>query len=278
MEGLNTIEGMLKHAPANSDLHHLAGIAYSGLDDSQRALKHFIKVKPASKFYHDAVMNAAYIYDKNGNPTKTIALLSEAAESKPNDAEFKYYLATCWEEAEDYEKAEKLFKKAVELDSNNARYYFRLGVVYDKWNKLDASVEALQTAISLDPKHTSALNYLGYIFANLGQNLDEAERLIKQARKYKPNDGYITDSLGWVYFKQGKYEEALSLLKSAAKMADSDPVILEHLGDVYKQLNNKEDALYYYQLSLNKRHSNPEIIEKKILKLDKGNKVNQAES
>ena len=62
----------------------------------------------------------------------------------------------------------------------------------------------MQKVIALDPKHANALNYLGYTYADLGRNLDEAERLVKEALKYKPNDGYITDSLGWVYYKKGQ--------------------------------------------------------------------------
>ncbi len=79
--------------------------------------------------------------------------------------------------------AEKLFKQALEIDFDNTGIHFRLGVVYDKWGRKDDSIKEMRTVISLDPKNANALNYLGYTYADLGENLDEAEHLIKEALK-----------------------------------------------------------------------------------------------
>jgi Tfp pilus assembly protein PilF len=65
----------------------------------------------------------------------------------------------------------------------------------------------MRKAIALDPRDANALNYLGYTYADLGQNLDEAERW-SGGPQYKPNDGYITDSLGWVYYQRAVREGA----------------------------------------------------------------------
>ncbi len=111
----------------------------------------------------------------------------------------------------------------------------------------------MRRVIALEPQNASALNYLGYTYADLGQNLDEAEQLILEALKYKPDDGFITDSLGWVYYKKGDYQKALAYLKKASEIVPEDPVILEHVGDAYLKLNDKPNALKYYQKSLVKR-------------------------
>ena len=76
--------------------------------------------------------------------------------------------------------------------------------------------------IRLDPKNANALNYLGYTYADLGTNLDEAEKLIKEALNYKPDDGYITDSLGWVYYKKGLYENAVEMLETRLRTAGGE--------------------------------------------------------
>jgi len=161
-------------------------------------------------------------------------------------------------------------KQAIELEPDNPRYYFRLGVVYDKWSKKDASIETMQKVIALDPKHANALNYLGYTYADLGRNLDEAERLVKEALKYKPNDGYITDSLGWVYYKKGQFDKALKYIKKAVELVPDDPIMLEHMGDVYQKLNDKPNALKYYQKSLKikEKDKDKEALEKKIRQLE----------
>ena len=125
-------------------------------------------------------------------------------------------------------------------------------------------MEAMRKVIAIDPKHSNALNYLGYTYADLGQNLDEAEQLIKEALKYKPNDGYITDSLGWVYYKKGDFEKALKYLQKAVDLVPDDPIMLEHLGDAYLKLNDKVNALKYYKKSLQHREKDKEALEEKI--------------
>ena len=127
----------------------------------------------------------------------------------------------------------------------------------------------MRTVIRLDPKNANALNYLGYTYADLGTNLDEAEKLIKEALNYKPDDGYITDSLGWVYYKKGLYEKAVETLERAVKLVPNDPIVLEHLGDADIKINDSKKALEYYNRSLKHQKKDKEKIEKKIQTLTK---------
>jgi Flp pilus assembly protein TadD len=126
-------------------------------------------------------------------------------------------------------------------------------VVQDKQKNKDASMDTMRRVIALDPRNANALNYLGYTYADLGRDLDEAERLIVAALKIKPDDGYITDSLGWVYYKKGDYPRALKHLKRASELVPDDPVIMEHVGDAYLKLNDRANALTYYQKAMANR-------------------------
>jgi Flp pilus assembly protein TadD len=132
--------------------------------------------------------------------------------------------------------------------------------------KKKEAVQQLKTAITKDPFHVSSLNYLGYTYAEKGIHLDEAEELVKRALKFKPNDGFIIDSLGWVYFKKRKWDEALTELEKAWKLVPNDPVIGEHLGDVYVRKNQMEKALKTYRkvLELNPAPKEREGVLKKI--------------
>ncbi len=266
-EGLVIIQGMLKAVPDSSEVNHLAGIAYYGKKDNPNALQHFKKVTPESRFYEDAVIHAAYILSEGKQNKEAIELLKDAIDHDPDNAEFKYYLGTFYEDSEEYNRAEDYIKQAIESDPDNPRYYFRLGVVYDKWNKKEASIATMRKVVELDPKHANALNYLGYTYADLGTNLDEAEQLVKEALKYKPNDGYITDSLGWVYYKKGEFEKALQYLQKAVEIVPDDPIMLEHLGDVYLKLDDKTSALKYYQKALQLKDKDKEKLEQKIRKI-----------
>jgi len=66
----------------------------------------------------------------------------------------------------------------------------------------------------------------------------------------KADDGYITDSLGWVYFKKGEFEKAVTELEKAQQLAPDDPVITEHLGDAYAKRNASEKAIQMYERAL----------------------------
>ena len=100
----------------------------------------------------------------------------------------------------------------------------------------------MREAIKRDPNFADAYNYLGYMFAESGENLDEAVMLTKRALEIDPNNGAYIDSLGWAYFKKGMYKEALIELEKAIKLEANSPDvsdIKEHLKAVRKKLNKK---------------------------------------
>jgi len=263
-DAVTALEGMLKGAPNSSDLHYLAGLSYEGQNDSENAIQHLLQVDRDNRFYENAVVQIAAIYQDQEKMDLAIQTLQSAIEMAPDIPEFRLYLGSFYEEIEAYSDAESILQSGLEIDPDHIQINFRLGVVYDKWGKKSASISRMQKVIALDPKNANALNYLGYTYADMGQNLDEAEALIRQALKYKPDDGYITDSLGWVFFKKGLYDKALIYLRKAVELAPDDPIILEHLGDAYLKLNDKENALKYYQKSLQQKTDDTEGIQKKI--------------
>jgi tetratricopeptide (TPR) repeat protein len=108
---------------------------------------------------------------------------------------------------------------------------------------------------------------LGYTFAERRIRLDEALSLLTQALALKPDAAYIVDSLGWAFFRLGRYDDALAQLNRAVSMEPSDPVILEHLGDVYLLKNDTDKALQCYKKALENNPETPEAIKKKIQEL-----------
>lgn len=258
------LKGMLKSAPGNSALHYMAGIAFNGMEQDDKALVHMLEVKPASRFYTNAVVHSAMIYHDQGKIDRAIALVRQAIVHTPDNIDYYLYLGSFYEELERFNEAVDALQIGLQKDNRNGRLHFRTGVVYDKMGQKDKSIAAMKNVLELTPNDAEALNYLGYTYADMGINLDEAEILIQTALSIKPNDGYITDSLGWVYYKRGKYGQALEWLSKAVKLIPDDPVILEHLGDVYLKMNSKEKALNYYQQSLKKKNSGLGPLEKKI--------------
>ena len=106
----------------------------------------------------------------------------------------------------------------------------------------EESIIRLKRSIELDPGDPEALNYLGYMYAEENKNLDEAEALIKKALRISPENGAYIDSLGWVYFKKGMFEEARKELEKARAIIGEDPVVYDHLGDVYLKTGSLDKA------------------------------------
>jgi len=120
----------------------------------------------------------------------------------------------------------------------------------------------MRRVLETNPDHAQALNYIGYTYAEKEIFLDEAEALVKRALELKPDDGYITDSLGRVYFKKGQLDKAIAELEKAHKLAPEDPVIAEHLGDVYLKSQQGDKAIQMYERSLQLDPKKTEVAEK----------------
>jgi Flp pilus assembly protein TadD len=108
---------------------------------------------------------------------------------------------------------------------------------------LAAAEQELQRILQKKPDHAPSNNDLGYMWADRGRNLEKAEQMIREALKSSPESPVFLDSLGWVMYKGGKFEEAVRMLQDATKAApDLDAVLWDHLGDAYWRLSRQEDA------------------------------------
>ncbi|MDD5496300.1 MAG: tetratricopeptide repeat protein, partial [Candidatus Omnitrophica bacterium] len=112
------------------------------------------------------------------------------------------------------------------------------------------AIKEFREAIKLDPKFADAYNYLGYMFAEEGVNLDEAVSLIKKALEYDPANGAYLDSLGWAYFRKGMTDEALVEMEKSVKIEPDDATIRDHMGDVYFKKGLVDKARLEWQRSL----------------------------
>jgi tetratricopeptide (TPR) repeat protein len=147
-----------------------------------------------------------------------------------------YTRARRWSDAQEVlAKADQLSTKA----EDRAYVYFLLGDLYQRQKMFDQAEgqfkKVLATTPPTDPQAAATLNYLGYMNADRGVKLDESLNFIKQALSFEPNNPAYLDSLGWVYFKLGKYDQAEDSLTKAASHMGSDPTVQEHLGDLYQK-------------------------------------------
>ena len=221
----------------------------------------------ASTYLHLAALLVGPLKD----PSRGVQLLAEARRRFPGAPEIVYYLAIGQREAKQSQQAVATFEEALheaQLDQDddvvNAKFYFNYGAAAEQAGLYEKAADLLRKSIALDPANsTEACNYLGYMWADHNMNLDEAETMIRRALESEPNNASYLDSLGWVEFRKGKFDQALTDLLRAAKGAErDDPVVFEHIGDTYLKLNRMADALAAWQKALTLDPKNKNLAEK----------------
>jgi len=134
--------------------------------------------------------------------------------------------------------------------SGDWNIFFQRGIAYERLKEWPKAEPNFQKALKLSPDQPQVLNYLGYSWIDMNIHLDEGMTMIKKAVELRPNDGYIVDSLGWAYYKLGKFDKAVDELEHAVELKPEDATINDHLGDAYWQVGRKLEATYQWNRAL----------------------------
>jgi len=177
-----------------------------------------------------------------GQVDASVADVRSMLKGGPEDREVYVRLAIIFTRAKRWNDGLDALAKAEQLSTKNddkAYVSFLRGDLYQRQKMFDQAEAQFQKVLSMtppsDPQAAATLNYLGYMNADRGVKLDESLNYIKQALTFEPNNPAYLDSLGWVYFKLGKYDLAEDNLNKAAAHMGSDPTVQEHLGDLYQK-------------------------------------------
>jgi tetratricopeptide (TPR) repeat protein len=224
--------------------------------------------KAAANFEQSLLINAAqpdnYIHlaelllTRLRDNERAVRVLQEARRHYPTAPQITYFLAVALREAQHIQEAVTTFEEALhESEAGgqeivNGRFFFEYGAAAERAGLYDKAAELFKRAIELDPTDAAqAYNYLGFMWADQNAHLDEAEDYIKRALATEPENGAYLDSLGWLHYRQGKYDQAIAELLSAAEaLKEDDPIVFEHVGDTYSALKQTSKALEYWQKSL----------------------------
>ena len=169
------------------------------------------------------------------------AMLEKLYDSDRSNIDVASKLAHLKLEDGDYDSAIDVYKRIIEKEPENQSALFWLGYLYERTGNIDPAIDVWTSLVKINPQHSNALNSLGYMYAEKGINLEKAEELVKKALANEPDSPAFLDSLGWIYYKQGKYNDALYYIKKAAEGLD-DPVIYDHLADIYEKLGRSDKA------------------------------------
>ena len=207
----------------------------------------------------------------NYSKAESYALQLKEYSSKRVDVYYK--LGEIYHNKKDYNKAIKAFNEAISLlkisSEENWYLYYSRGMSYERSKQWEKAEKDFLYALELSPMQPLVLNYLGYTWIDYGINLTKAENFIREAIRLRPKDGYFIDSLGWAYYRQGKYDLAVLELEKAVGLIPNDPVINDHLGDALFRAGYYNEAKYQWNRAL-LYEPEKELKENIKFKLEKG--------
>ena len=255
---IEVIEDLVKVNPLSvaaydqlTQLYLKAGNQAKALASARQALL----IEPQMLPRHLQVIDLLF---KQKDYVSAAAALEDARNRFPQAGLLTYYHAVALSQIKHHDEAMRAFERALveagnsQPDLLNADFYFDYGAAAEQAGRYVKATELFRKSIELDPGNAArSYNYLGYMWIERSENLEEAGQLIHRALELEPANGAYIDSLGWLYFKQGKFNEALTeLLRAAELLPEPDAVVFEHIGDACDKLGRKAEAVLYWQKAL----------------------------
>lgn len=232
-EALPIARDGLKRHPESSEIAALAAEALLRLGKTEEARKEFRDLLEWGKATEEAYLEVFRACLRAEKPAQAKEWMAQALRKHPESKDLNFQSAALVEQEGRFREAERLFR----------------------------------TFIRQNPEYAEALNYLGYMLADRGIKLEEALGLIQRAVSIDPDNAAYLDSLGWVHYRLGHYDQAETYLRKSAKGSRSDPTILEHLGDVLVRRGKLSEAVDAYRVALENGAEKPEEIRKKVRRI-----------
>ncbi len=241
-------------APDHADAMLLAGQLLIGEGQFDLAAEVYDLVPEGDQQYVEAQMGRAEALERMEATDDALAALSSLAGARPDLASVHAALGDLLRRDGQCAQAIDSYTAALDLvDTTQERYWFLFyarAICYhevDDWPPAEAD---FRYALELNPGQPQVLNYLGYSLVEQRRNLDEALAMIEDAVAARPDSGYIVDSLGWVYYRLGRFEEAVEPMERAVELVPTDPIINDHLGDVYWMVGRQREARFQWERAL----------------------------
>ncbi len=194
--------------------------------------------------------------------SEAVEYLKTAIDINPNDVNALSAYGYSLSQLNENDEAIRYLKKALAVSPDNVNILGTLGLIYDAlkmWSECDSTYEY---ALQLDSSNATVNNNYAYSLSERGERLDAALEMAKLAIKKEPENSSFLDTIGWVYYKLGDYDEAKSYIEKALKISGDRPVMLEHLGDIMFKMGKKDVALQFWQKAYKLDSSNTDLKNK----------------
>ncbi|NWF36295.1 tetratricopeptide repeat protein [Mariprofundus sp. KV] len=258
-----TFKKLNQNSPDDQSRFYLAA-SLEALERPDEAQPLYEQIDPKGAMGDAAQIRLAGIDFANDDLKSALTRLQTVLKSKPSDTEAHLMRSAIRLAQKQYSL---LLEETSELSTMNKvhpQLLFNRAVAFDHLKQYDQLELMLSQLLTHAPKHSEAMNFLGYSYAIQGIELHKAEKLILKALELKPDDGYYLDSLAWVYFKRGEFKKALTTQNRALKQISDDPIMFEHLGDILWKNGDQPAAREAWEKSLQMNSDDSDAIKHKI--------------
>ena len=232
----------------------LAGDILSEAGQYGMAVDAYELVPRRSPLFVDAEIGRSEALYQLGNVDAAIEVLRALSRDYSDLATVHTALGDVLRREDRFEAAAAAYTNAVtRIDRDQARHWFLFysrGISYERSDQWEEAEADFRHALTLAPDQPNVLNYLGYSLVEQNRNLDEALGMIQRAVAARPTSGYIVDSLGWVFYRLGRYEEAAAQVARAVELEPNDSIVNDHLGDVYWMVGRYREAEFQWSRAL----------------------------
>jgi len=240
--------------PESYSARYILGSIYAGTGQPKEALAELLQIPAKDELFIRSRTFAAIIYRQEKNLPGAERVIREGLAIEPGHPLLVSYLITALKDQHKFTDAAIVLNEVLKGDPDNEKLLFSLGQVMHEQGREAEAMVLMERVVKLNPRHPEATNFVAYgLVENLPvsgpqrrANLDRALELAQTALMLKPDDGYLLDTLGWIYFKRGELPEARDTLERAVAQVANDGVIAEHYADVLVALNEYEKALVVY--------------------------------
>ncbi|WP_377509117.1 tetratricopeptide repeat protein [Octadecabacter sp. R77987] len=240
--------------PTNSDALILSAQLLEGLERYELASATYARVPRDDSAFFAAELGRAEVLRRDGKVDAAVEVLQQLARSYPDQPFVKTTLGDALRSDGRHQDANTAYTEALALygADHPDRWWplYTRGITFERMGNWPSAEADLRAALDLQPDNPNILNYLGYTMVEEQVNLDEALAMIEKAAAARPDSGAITDSLGWVLYRLGRFDEAVEPMERAAALEPVDPIINDHLGDVFWAVGRDVEARFQWQRAL----------------------------
>ena len=241
--------------------HEFAWLMIAGLYEQfqmvPKAVASLARIGPTSPLHWQAKLRAAALDAQQEKFDEAVSRLRALAAEKPDRIDAALTLADLLRGKERYADSVQAYDTVISrlrnTDERHWMVFFSRGIAFERLKMWPKAELDMKKALELSPEQPHVLNYLGYSWIDQGMHLDEGMKMLQRATELRPDDGAITDSVGWAFYRLGQYDKAVEWLERATEQKGDDATITEHLGDAYWHVGRRREARFQWDRALHQK-------------------------